>query len=129
VTTALHRDAWGIPHLRAPGALELARAQGLVTARDRAWQLEVERHRAQGTSASFLGPGALPWDLFARRARLADTARHPAEPNRGACGSRHVRGATLRPSWTCLCRRYGAPLRPGLRSWTDIGPQVLHARV
>ncbi|WP_322501122.1 penicillin acylase family protein [Streptomyces rochei] len=70
-----YRDAWGIPHLRAATAGELARAQGWVTARDRAWQLEVERHRAQGTSASFLGPGALSWDRLARRARLADTAR------------------------------------------------------
>ncbi|WP_369176617.1 penicillin acylase family protein [Streptomyces mutabilis] len=70
-----YRDAWGIPHLRAADADELARAQGRVTARDRAWQLEVERHRAQGTSASFLGPGALSWDRLARRARLAGTAR------------------------------------------------------
>ncbi|MBD0423447.1 penicillin acylase family protein [Streptomyces sp. TRM S81-3] len=70
-----YRDAWGIPHLRADSAGELARAQGRVTARDRAWQLEVERHRLQGTSASFLGPEALAWDRFARRARLADTAR------------------------------------------------------
>ncbi|WP_217142265.1 penicillin acylase family protein [Streptomyces sp. AC627_RSS907] len=70
-----YRDAWGIPHLRADDVHELARAQARVTARDRAWQLEVERHRAQGTSASFLGPEALPWDRLARRARLADTAR------------------------------------------------------
>ncbi|GAA2453535.1 penicillin acylase family protein [Streptomyces glaucus] len=75
MATEIYRDAWGIPHLRADSAIELARAQGRVTARDRAWQLEVERHRAQGTSASFLGPGALSWDRFARRARLADTAR------------------------------------------------------
>ncbi|MFG2573683.1 penicillin acylase family protein [Streptomyces sp. NPDC048481] len=75
MTTEIYRDAWGVPHLRADGALELARLQGLVTARDRAWQLEVERHRAQGTSAAFLGPDALSWDVFARRARLDDTAR------------------------------------------------------
>ncbi|MFI2508004.1 penicillin acylase family protein [Streptomyces sp. NPDC018972] len=61
--------------MRAESANGLAYAQGRVTALDRAWQLEVERHRAQGTSASFLGPEALPWDRFARRARLADTAR------------------------------------------------------
>ncbi|NEB05984.1 penicillin acylase family protein [Streptomyces sp. SID13726] len=71
----IYRDAWGIPHLRADGARELARAQGRVTARDRAWQLEVERHRAQGTSAAFLGAGALSWDTLARRVRLDDTAR------------------------------------------------------
>jgi penicillin amidase len=75
VATETYRDAWGIPHLRAGSARELARAQGRVTAVDRAWQLEVERHRAQGTSASFLGPEALAWDSFARRARLDDTAR------------------------------------------------------
>ncbi|MFH9982458.1 penicillin acylase family protein [Streptomyces sp. NPDC017179] len=75
VATEVYRDDWGIPHLRADGAAELARAQGRVTALDRSWQLEVERHRAQGTSASFLGPSALSWDRFARRARLDDTAR------------------------------------------------------
>ncbi|MFE7233004.1 penicillin acylase family protein [Streptomyces sp. NPDC002405] len=75
MATEIYRDDWGIPHLRADGAVELARAQGRVTALDRAWQLEVERHRAQGTSASFLGASALPWDRFARRARLDDTAR------------------------------------------------------
>ncbi|MFB7503266.1 penicillin acylase family protein [Streptomyces broussonetiae] len=75
MTTETYRDAWGIPHLRASSTLELARAQGRVTAVDRAWQLEVERHRSQGTSASFLGADALSWDLLARRARLEDTAR------------------------------------------------------
>lgn len=73
--TEIYRDAWGIPHLRARDPRELARAQGLVTALDRAWQLEVERHRARGTSASFLGAGSVAWDVFARRARLDDTAR------------------------------------------------------
>ncbi|MGW2885239.1 penicillin acylase family protein [Streptomyces griseoruber] len=75
MTTEIHRDAWGVPHLRAADARALARAQGLVTARDRAWQLEVERHRAHGTSAAFLGPEAVAWDVLVRRARLADTAR------------------------------------------------------
>ncbi|WP_329624176.1 penicillin acylase family protein [Streptomyces sp. NBC_01255] len=71
----VYRDAWGVPHLRATDPEELAFAQGRVTARDRAWQLEVERHRAQGTTAAFLGTAELGWDTFARRARLADTAR------------------------------------------------------
>ncbi|MFD3615959.1 penicillin acylase family protein [Streptomyces sp. NPDC058676] len=75
MSTEIFRDAWGIPHLRAGSARELARAQGRVTARDRAWQLEVERHRTQGSSAAFLGTEALAWDLFARRARLDDTSR------------------------------------------------------
>ncbi|MDQ0600617.1 penicillin amidase [Streptomyces canus] len=75
MSAEIYRDAWGVPHLRADSVRELARAQGIVTARDRAWQLEIERHRARGTSASLLGPDALPWDRFVRRARLEDTAR------------------------------------------------------
>ncbi|MEU6891388.1 penicillin acylase family protein [Streptomyces sp. NPDC046557] len=71
----VYRDPWGIPHLRAADHLRLAHAQGRVTALDRAWQVEVERHRAQGTSAAFLGAGAVAWDRFARQARLDDTAR------------------------------------------------------
>ncbi|MFI8280101.1 penicillin acylase family protein [Streptomyces sp. NPDC085929] len=71
----LYRDDWGIPHLRAADADRLAYAQGRTTALDRAWQLEVERHRAQGSSAAFLGPESVAWDRFARRSRLADTAR------------------------------------------------------
>ncbi|MGW5579054.1 penicillin acylase family protein [Micromonospora chokoriensis] len=69
------RDRWGVPHLRADDPLALAAAQGRVTAYDRAWQIEVERHRSQGTSAAFLGVDALDWDRFARRVRLDDTAR------------------------------------------------------
>ncbi|QES48093.1 penicillin amidase [Streptomyces venezuelae] len=71
----MYRDAHGIPHLRAAGPRELAYAQGRITALDRAWQLENARHRAQGSTAAFLGPGAVAWDRFARQARLADTAR------------------------------------------------------
>ncbi|MEU5980562.1 GNAT family N-acetyltransferase [Streptomyces sp. NPDC047315] len=71
----IYRDALGVPHLRADTAEELAYAQGWNAAVDRGWQIEVERHRSQGTSASFLGPDAVAWDVFARRSRLDDTAR------------------------------------------------------
>ncbi|MCO1594782.1 penicillin acylase family protein [Micromonospora sp. RHAY321] len=75
MTAARFRDRWGVPHLRADDPLALASEQGRVTAYDRAWQIEVERHRAQGTSAAFLGADALGWDRFARQVRLDDTAR------------------------------------------------------
>ncbi|MFG1884089.1 penicillin acylase family protein [Micromonospora sp. NPDC049102] len=75
MTTRLFRDPWGVPHVRADDPLALATAQGRVTAYDRAWQIEVERHRSQGTSAAFLGVDALGWDRFARQVRLDDTAR------------------------------------------------------
>lgn len=75
MTFRIYRDSWGIPHIRANDVNELAYAQGYNAASDRAWQLEVERQRAQGTSASFLGSAHVDWDVFARRARLGDTAR------------------------------------------------------
>lgn len=75
MSSEVYRDAWGIPHLRADSARDLAFAQGRNAAADRVWQLETERHRAQGSTAAFLGAEAVPWDRFARQARLADTAR------------------------------------------------------
>ncbi|MGI5400946.1 GNAT family N-acetyltransferase [Streptomyces sp. CA-135486] len=71
----IYRDAWGIPHLRAGSPDELAYVQGRNVAADRAWQIEVERHRSQGTTAAFLGAEAVGWDRFVRQARLDDTAR------------------------------------------------------
>ncbi|WP_280916335.1 penicillin acylase family protein [Streptomyces sp. SPB4] len=91
----VYRDSWGIPHLRASDPLRLSYAQGRVTAVDRAWQLEVERHRAQGSSAAFLGPDCVTWDRFARQARLDDTARrcHEAlDPDTAAWVGAYVDG-------------------------------------
>jgi len=69
------RDPHGIPNIRADSANLLAFEQGRVTARDRAWQLEIERLRGVGGTAGLLGPAGLEWDVFARRAGIADVAR------------------------------------------------------
>ena len=71
----LFEDAYGVPHVRATDVLDLARGQGYAAARDRAWQLEHQRRRATGTTAAVLGAAQLPWDTWARRTRIADTAR------------------------------------------------------
>ncbi|AEV87882.1 penicillin amidase [Actinoplanes sp. SE50] len=71
----VYRDAYGIPHLRAGSVLELACLQGRVTAADRGRQITVERLRSLGRLAAVAGPDEVPWDRFARRARLDDTAR------------------------------------------------------
>ncbi|MER5451226.1 penicillin acylase family protein [Streptomyces sp. NPDC002766] len=124
----IHRDTWGIPHLRADGVHELARAQGTVTARDRAWQLEVERHRAQGTSASFLGPQALSWDVFARRARLDDTARRcwaaleERDPETARWVRAYVDGVNQELPTTTAPEFARAGLTPGRwEPWTPLG--------
>ncbi|MGW6128683.1 penicillin acylase family protein [Cellulomonas sp. NPDC055163] len=75
MTAELFRDAWGVPHVRAADHLELAEAQGRVTALDRGWQIEVDRWRAEGRLAERVGAAGLAWDRFARQARLADTAQ------------------------------------------------------
>lgn len=69
------RDAQGIPHVVGDGLLDVAHGQGVAVAEDRAWQLEVERRRGEGTCAEVFGPAALEWDVLARRALLAETAR------------------------------------------------------
>ncbi|VXC10720.1 Penicillin amidase family protein [Arthrobacter sp. 9AX] len=69
------RDAWGIPHLRAGSAGELAFLQGYNAATDRSWQIELERWRSEGRTAEHLGAEGVVWDRFARQARLDHTAR------------------------------------------------------
>ncbi len=71
----IFRDAYGIPHVRAGSVPDLAHGQGVATARDRAWQLDLERLRGEGRVASLLGEPGVEWDVFARRARIAETAQ------------------------------------------------------
>lgn len=70
-----YRDVWGVPHLTADSADELAFLQGHNAATDRSWQIEMERWRSEGRTAEQLGPEGLLWDRFARQARMDDTAR------------------------------------------------------
>lgn len=71
----MFRDALGVPHIRAHDVHDLADAQGEVTARDRGWQIEVDRLRAAGRLSELIGRAGVAWDVFTRRARLDDTAR------------------------------------------------------
>lgn len=73
--TRLYRDQYGVPHVRASSVLEVARAQGRVTARDRSWQIEWLRRRATGTTAAAVGEIGLSWDRFSRRMETVRTAR------------------------------------------------------
>ncbi|WP_141015129.1 penicillin acylase family protein [Nocardioides sambongensis] len=118
------RDAHGVPHVVAGSLLELARGQGMATAQDRAWQLEVERRRGEGTCAEIFGPAALEWDRLARRSLLADGARRAyaglAAEDRAfldayAAGANEVLGEATVPELTPL------RLQPGRWSgWTPI---------
>ena len=60
------RDKHGIPHLYAKSRADLFRAQGLVHAQDRFWQMEQQRRTAQGRLAELFGEAALEADRFVR---------------------------------------------------------------
>ncbi|MEU4493327.1 GNAT family N-acetyltransferase [Streptomyces sp. NPDC023998] len=123
----VYRDAWGIPHLRAGSPDELAYVQGRNVAADRAWQIEVERHRSQGTTAAFLGAEAVGWDRFVRQARLDGTARRcfrSLDESTAAWLTRYVDG--VNDSLAEGARRAGqfaaAGLAPGRwEPWTPLG--------
>ncbi|MBO3089663.1 penicillin acylase family protein [Cellulomonas dongxiuzhuiae] len=69
------RDAWGVPHVRASDELALAYGQGWVTARDRTWQVQADRWRAEGRLAEHIGDGGIAWDVVAHRLRLPKLAQ------------------------------------------------------
>ena len=72
---AICRDAWGIPHIRAENEHDAFFAQGFVTAQDRLWHMDYDRHRALGRWAEWAGPAALPEDRLMRTFRLERAAR------------------------------------------------------
>ncbi|WP_418277897.1 penicillin acylase family protein [Isoptericola jiangsuensis] len=125
------RDARGVPHVRAADELDLAYGQGYVTARDRGWQLETDRWRAEGRLAERFGPGGLEWDRFAVRVRLADTARRVhaalAEPERqwlaaytAGVNAGLLDGGRDVPETDLLDRAPGGPVRRS--PWPDWAP-------
>src|SRR5690606_16289026 len=127
--TELFRDDHGIPHLRADDHLALAYAQGRVTAHDRGWQLQTDRLHAEGRLASLIGPAGVAWDVFAHRARLADTAQrayHALDPEVRAWVDAYSAGVRdglrdRRPvEFELLTARYGD--EPRLDPWPDWAP-------
>ena len=75
----VERDNWGVPHIRASSAEDLAEAQGYVVAQDRLWQMDLLRRVARGELSEVLGPTTLRIDKDFRilnfgRAAEADTA-------------------------------------------------------
>ena len=56
------RDEWGVSHVRASSAEDLAEAQGYVVAQDRLWQMDLLRRAARGQLSEVLGPATLEVD-------------------------------------------------------------------
>jgi penicillin amidase len=70
----VHRDEWGIPHVRAATALDAFFGQGFVQAADRLGQLEYDRRRGTGRWAEVAGATAVAFDVFVRRCGLRAAA-------------------------------------------------------
>jgi len=60
-------DRNGIPHIYAANVADLFLAQGYCHARDRLWQMELNRRLARGELAELFGPRALQTDRLLRR--------------------------------------------------------------
>lgn len=71
----IHRDAWGIPHIRAESESDAFFAQGFATSQDRFWQMEQDRLRGLGRWAEVVGPEGVEQDKFMRRCLLERSAR------------------------------------------------------
>ena len=74
-TVTIHRDPWGIPHIKAASAADLFFAQGFATAQDRLWHMDFDRHQALGRWSEFAGPSGLTRDRLLRAAGMGRTAK------------------------------------------------------
>ena len=84
-------DDRGVPHVFAATEADAWRAQGYLVARDRLFQLELQRRATAGTLAEYFGARALEADRTARRRGLAWMADRNAE--RADSGSLMARAA------------------------------------
>ncbi len=69
------RDEWGIAHIRAGGEADAHFALGVVHAQDRLFQMELNRRRALGRAAEWLGAEAAEGDLLCRRLGMEAACR------------------------------------------------------
>jgi len=71
----VHRDEWGIPHIRARSAADAHFALGFVHAQDRLFQMDLTRRKALGRSAEWLGAEAAEADILCRRLGMEAACR------------------------------------------------------
>ena len=82
-TVTVRYDDRGVPHIFADNDYDLYFAQGLVTARDRLWQVDFQTRAAAGRLAEIVGPDAVDFDRAQRRLGMM----YGAEINAASMGS------------------------------------------
>ena len=63
----IHRDIWGIPHIRAESAADMFFGQGFATAQDRMFHMDYDRMRCLGRWSEYAGARGLESDRLMRR--------------------------------------------------------------
>jgi len=102
---AVERDHWGTPRISAASLEDLWFAQGVVTAGERLFQLELFLRAATGTLSEIFGELTYEDDVFTRTIGL----------NRA--GVRHASD-----TWTVLDHAMHERFRAGVRAWIDAMP-------
>ena len=69
------RDSHGVPRIAASTDADAFFAIGYVHAQDRLWQLEVQRHIAQGRLSELFGRESVPRDVYFRTLGLYESAK------------------------------------------------------
>ena len=69
------RDAQGIPQIYASTPSDLFLAEGYVQAQDRFWQMDVDRHIAEGRLSEMFGSTELTEDEFIRTLGWGEVAQ------------------------------------------------------
>ncbi|WP_270450423.1 GNAT family N-acetyltransferase [Kocuria marina] len=126
------RDPSGVPHVQADDLTALAHGHGYVTGLDRAWHVEVLRHRAEGRSAELVGPDGLDGDHLTMAADVPGTARRwwdAASARDREFFAAYARGISeaLAETWpgTREVRELGLTERP-VRPWDPWTPMAVH---
>ena len=71
----VHRDEWGIPHVKAASAADAHFGLGFVHAQERLFQMDLARRRALGRAAEWLGAEAAEADVLCRRLGMEAACR------------------------------------------------------
>jgi penicillin amidase len=67
---AIHRDAYGVPHIRAETEADLWFAMGFVHAQDRLFQMDLIRRLGSGRLSAWMGEEAFEFDLLMQSLEL-----------------------------------------------------------
>lgn len=100
----IRRDTWGVPYLRAGSLEDLWFTQGVITAGERLFQLDLLLRAANGRLSEVFADRALPQDRFARTIGFRRAAERMVD------------------RWTDVDHDMHARFRDGIFAWIDVMP-------